>query len=257
MGRLKEESRLYAKLAVFKNRVEKAKEIIRKALADVPGTWALSFSGGKDSTALFYLCLEVGWRGPVLHFYFPETPEENTAFVETLTEKHGLELHLLQVPGAWDVYTETKSFFVTPNTPEEEAAKKKMLKDYKRVINSYIDAQLWSGQFLGMRKNESKTREIALKSKGFLYRTRDRKTWTCCPLYNWEARDVWAFIFSRNIPYLHCYDKATGPEKERSEIVWLACERAWSNGQIAWLKKERPDEFRRLMFIWPDLQKYV
>lgn len=252
-----EEYRLHARLPAFRRKLERAKEAVHLAQAAVPGVWAVSFSGGKDSAALLHVCLEAGWRGPVLHFFYEETPEENTAFVRRLAEAHGLELHILRVPGAWDVYRETGSFFTVPGTEEEKRAARRMLKAYKEEVNRYAARQGWAGQFLGMRKEESRRRLMALARKGILYRTQDRLPWTCCPLAEWSARDVWAYIVARDLPYLSLYDTASNPERERSEPVWLACDRAWSDGQAVRLKRERPEEYRMLMLRFPDLQKLV
>lgn len=256
-GRLREYL-LHARLPGFCRKVARSKEIVRQALAAVPGVWGLSFSGGKDSTALLHLCLEAGWRGPVLHFRFRETPEENAVFVRRVAEGLGLDLHLLDVPGAWDVYERTGSFFVSPGTPEEKRAMREMLRAYKETVNRYVERQGWAGQFLGMRKGESRRRLMLLAVKGGpLYRTRDRAAWTCCPLADWDGRDVWAYILSRNLPFLPRYEAAADPEQQRSEVTWLALDGIWSRGQGARLKRERPEEFKRLTAQWPDLEKYV
>lgn len=256
-GRLREYL-LHARLPAFRKKAERSKEIVRQALAAVPGVWGLSFSGGKDSTALLHLCLEAGWRGPVLHFRFRETPEENEAFVRRVTEELGLALYLLDVPGAWDVYERTGSFFVSPGTPEEKKAVREMLRAYKETVNRYVEEEGWVGQFLGMRKGESRRRLMILTAKGGpLYQTRDRTAWTCCPLADWNGRDVWAYLLSRNLPYLPRYETAEDPERERSEVTWLASSGIWRHGQGARLKRERPEEFKRLAARWPDLEKYV
>lgn len=248
--------RLHAKLSVFRRKVTKALDIIGIALEN-SGVWAVSFSGGKDSVALLDMCISAGWRGPLFHFWYDETPGENTELAKLLADRYGLELHLLHVPGAWNVYEEVGHFFVYPETPVEVAATRQMLAGYKRVINDYVAAQGWVGQFLGLRKAESRVRGISLTRKGALYRTQDRETWTCCPLAGWEARDVWAYIITRNLPYLSRYEFADDPERERSETTWLAAESLWRYGLAARLKKENPDEFYRLAAKWPEIRRYV
>jgi 3'-phosphoadenosine 5'-phosphosulfate sulfotransferase (PAPS reductase)/FAD synthetase len=248
--------RLHAKLPVFRWRVERSVEIVRQALA-VPGVWALSFSGGKDSVAMLDLCIRAGWRGPLFHFWYDETPGENTELALSMAEKHGLELHLLHVPGAWDVFREVGHFFVHPETPEEKAATRRMLAGYKKAVNDYAASQGWAGQFLGLRKAESRARDITLAKKGSLYQTKGRAGWTCCPLAGWSARDVWAYIITHELPYLSRYDAADDPERERSETTWLAAESLWRYGMAARLKREKPEEFNRLTARWPEIRRYT
>ncbi|MFZ5596091.1 MAG: phosphoadenosine phosphosulfate reductase family protein [Bacillota bacterium] len=252
----RETYRLYAKLPVFRRRVERSVEIVRQALA-IPGVWALSFSGGKDSVAMLDLCTQAGWCGPLFHFWYDETPGENTELALSMAEKHGLELHLLHVPGAWDVFREVGHFFVHPETPEEKAATRRMLSGYKKAVNDYVAAQGWTGQFLGLRKAESRARGYALGRKGALYQTKDRTGWTCCPLVGWTARDVWSYIITRGLTYLSRYDITDDPERERSETTWLAAESLWRHGMAARLKRENPEEFNRLAASWPEIRRYT
>lgn len=174
-----------------------------------------------------------------------------------MADKHGLELYLLHVPGAWEVFNEVGHFFVYPETPEEKAATRRMLAGYKKAVNDYVTAQGWIGQFLGLRKAESRVRGMALARKGAIYRTQDRQTWTCCPLTGWSARDVWAYIITRELPYLSRYDTAENPERERSETTWLAAESLWRYGMAARLRREKPEEFAALVARWPEIRRYV
>lgn len=246
--------RLHAKLPAYQTKKERALSIIKDALA-IPGTWAVSCSGGKDSITMLHLCLEAGWTGPVFHFFYDETPAENIALVEQVAAKNGLKLHLLKVPGAWEVFEKVGRFFVHPETEQEKKLVSEMLREYKKQINEHVGSQGWTGQFMGLRRQESRARSIALGRKGWIYRTNDRETWTCCPLTHWNVRDVWAYVIEKNLPYLSRYENE--PEKERSETTWLVAESLWRYGMAAKLKKDRPEEFARLTLRWPEIRQYV
>jgi 3'-phosphoadenosine 5'-phosphosulfate sulfotransferase (PAPS reductase)/FAD synthetase len=252
----KELYRLHAKLPIFRRHVERSFDIVRQVRA-ITGTWALSISGGKDSVAMLDLCIRAGWRGPLFHFRYDETPGENTKMAQAMAERHNLELHQLHVPGAWDVFREVGHFFVNPETPEEIAATRRMLAGYKKDVNEYVATQGWTGQFLGLRRAESRSRGIILTRKGALYKTHDRGTWTCCPLADWSGRDVWAYTITRNLPYLSRYDTADDSERERSETTWLAAEALWRYGMAAQLKRDNPEEFYRLAAKWPEIRRYI
>lgn len=251
----REQYRLHAKLPVYKRHVTKAIEIVREAIK-IQGVWNLSCSGGKDSVAMLDLCCVAGWRGPVLHFYYPEMPGENTKLVKQLTADRCLDLHLLPVVGEWDVY-DSVGFFIHPETPEQIKAANAMAREYKKQVAEYVEQQGWIGQFIGLTRHESRGRNLMLSKKGYIYKTENRKTWTACPLRDWTGADVWAYIFERNLPYLSCYDKADDPERERSEITWFIAESAWRHGMISHLKRTNPCKFNELALRWQEIRRYV
>lgn len=247
----------YAKLNRHKRNLDQAQKIIKSALK-IDGVWAVSCSGGKDSVSLLDLCVNAGWHGPIFHFYYDETPADNTKLVKALAEHYCLDLHLLKVPGAWEVYEQVGHFFVHPVTEEEKRATRKMLREYKATINRFMSEKGWVGQFLGLRKGESNARRMTLSKKGTaIYTTNDRTTWTACPLSSWSSADVWAYILTQGLPYLPCYETAADPERERSEVTWLASEFIWRHGMAARLKRERPDEFNRLALRYPEIRLYT
>ena len=246
---------LLSRQPLFRRRLEAAHEILARAIT-MGGTWAAGVSGGKDSTALAGLLVESGWRGPLLHFRYPETPDENTELVRGLAARWDLPLHIVEVEGAWDVFAKAGRAFVSAETAEERAATSSMLSGYGKAVEAHTVQEGWTGQFWGLRREESRPRRIMLASKGPLYQVESRSGWTCCPLAGWRSADVWAFTASRDMPHLSRYDTASDPERERSEITWLACESLWSHGMVARLKMERPDEYNELLARFPILSIY-
>ena len=63
------------------------------------------------------------------------------------------------------------------------------------------------GQYLGLRREESRTRLIHLGRKGPLYWTDVWSMWIACPLDGWSEQDVWAAIAARDLPYDGLYDR--------------------------------------------------
>lgn len=236
----------HARGPLFRRRVTEAADIIANVIADHPGAWAVGCSGGKDSTALLDLCVGVGWRGYVFYFTYPETPEANTVQVTRLAEKYGLPVHTFIVPGAWDVYAEVGHFFARPETRAERRATNAMLRGYKRIANEQATTAGYAGQFWGLRSAESPLRGMMLSQKGNCYRAEGRSCWTCCPLVHWTARDVWAYLVSRDLPWLPRYDRSEDRECERSEITWLAAESLWRRGQGQRLRMEDPAAWRAI-----------
>ena len=106
-----EAARLHARLPAHRRAIARAMGRVREALAAHDGMWACCVSGGKDSTALVSLAVEAGWRGPLFHFLYRETPEANTALVTALGARYGLQVDMLPVTGAWDVFDRAGGFF--------------------------------------------------------------------------------------------------------------------------------------------------
>ena len=255
----RETCRLYARLPVFRRRVERAKAVVRRALEDHPGRWGVSCSGGKDSTATLGVALNAGWRGPVFFFYCAETPTENARLVEQLARDHGLELIAFEVPGAWDVFHQHGRFFLEPETDGEVQAVRSMLRGYKEVATSTARDAGLAGLFWGMRRAESKARAVTLSKHGPVYRADGRNEMTACPLFDWDARDVWAFLLAEGLPWLERYDDAVvGRDIERSEETWLACGAPWTRSHVGQeLRRRDPARYRELAERWPDLTRYT
>ncbi|HWO99194.1 MAG TPA: phosphoadenosine phosphosulfate reductase family protein [Methylococcus sp.] len=247
--------RLHARLPSFRRRVREAMSIVRQATA-IGGVWACCVSGGKDSTVLTDLCVRTGWRGPLFNFRDPETPDENTELCARLAERYGLDLEICDVPGAFDVYEEIGHFFTYPTTDAERAATRAMISGWKRVVGEFTQAQGWSGHFWGLRKGESRPRNLMLAKKGPIYRVHDRPTWTACPLARWTGRDVWAYTVKYDLPWLSCYDDAQDKERQRSQPIWLSEESVWAFGQGQEMRRRDLKKWIELIRRFPELSQF-
>lgn len=245
--------RLYARLPVHRRRIAQSQDWIREASSRYPGEWAIGLSGGKDSCAMLDQCIRAGWRGPCLHFYYRETPPENTALAHTLAGHFGLILHVVEVPGAFDVFDEVGHAFTCPQTEQEKKAVNRMLKGYKSAVDDFVQAQGWRGVYIGLRADESRARKITLRKYSPLYQSQNRASATCCPLAWWSGKDVWAALISSGLPWLDTYDTAEDREIERSEMVFLACDTAWAFGQALDFRRRYPDRWARLIEKYPEL----
>lgn len=252
----RERYRLQGGLGVHRRRVMQSATVVREAMAAYPGTWAVAASGGKDSTAMLSVCLDAGWRGPLFHFWYRETPEENTALVAALATRFGLDLHTVEVPGAFDVFDEVGHAFVHARTRAEREAARRMLAAYKQEA---ADAQRrldYAGVFIGLRAEESRPRAITIARKGLIYITHDRPGATALPLARWTAADVWARHLMADLPWLARYDLAEDRDRERSETTYLAAEGIWRHGQGRRLRESDPALWARLTARWPGLAEW-
>ena len=248
--------RLHAKLPVHRRRVEAAQAIVRRAVSEHPGTWAVSMSGGKDSTALLDIAISAGWAGPVFHFWSQETPPENTALVLAQAGRSGLPVISTRVRGDWDAWDRLGEAVVLAQTAAQRAVLRESNRAYKVDANAAACAAGLCGLFWGMRADESRIRAIVVRRKGPIYRNRVRGTVTALPLAHWSARDVWARHVTQGLPWLARYDHAQDRERERSEPVWMGFEEPWRRGQGAELHRTDPALWARVTARWPELSRY-
>ena len=254
----RESYRLHAGLPAYKRRLQEARSIVCRAIDEYPGPWCVGVSGGKDSAVALDIASKAGWRGDVFHFTYRETPEENTRLSEDAAGRYGLPLKTLQVAGAFDVYDRVGYFFPYPIAEEEKRSVAWMNREYQRQAESFSHAQGWVGQIWGMRAEESRRRARVLGARGPIYQTKARKTATCCPLWNWSGRDVWAYILENDLPYLSCYDRnEDGRERGRSEMTGLAEPWVWLMDGGGKLRRENPGAWSLLCRTYPELRHYT
>src|SRR5690606_35979235 len=93
-----------------------------------------------------------------------------------------------------------------------------------------------TGQFLGLRKEESNGRRISLLKRSPIYQMQDGM-WKCCPLADWTAKDVWAYIVTRNLPYpkFYDYDKFGQNREWIRSSSWITTDGAAEKGRLGWL----------------------
>jgi len=75
----------------------------------------------------------------------------------------------------------------------------------------------------------------------------------------WSTLDIWAYIFSRNLPYNHAYNKMDemGIDLERQRIGPFAVERVLGYGQLQILKRGWPDLYNQFVAQYPEMRAYV
>jgi 3'-phosphoadenosine 5'-phosphosulfate sulfotransferase (PAPS reductase)/FAD synthetase len=91
-----------------------------------------------------------------------------------------------------------------------------------------------------------------------IYYNKDWKQVVCQPLADWSAKDIFAYLFSNEVPILDVYFKTKfigSPEKIRKS--WILPSHQTSQGQAVWLKYYYPEIFRLLCMVNPKLRSFV
>jgi len=169
----------YSTLPSFNRKVDKAKAIIKEAIAIAPSYVAVSW--GKDSTVLLHLCQQI--KPDILAIYHGHIERDlisnYSETIDNYCQKFSTNLLMLETDDA-----------------DENMAVKAPYQQYPVC-------------FLGIRGEENKRRKIALTKYGLIHQYQSGKligNWRIAPIGWWTWQDVWSYIVANDIPYLKAYD---------------------------------------------------
>ncbi len=203
----------------------------------------VSFSGGKDSTALVHLAAQVAReRGRTIDVLFVDWEAQYQATIDHVTH---VVIDNPTINPIWiclPLATPNESSFHDPmwvawHRDAEDRWVRKLpahagvISDYDTLsfyeygmtfeafipaFNAWYTEQYKSSAFLvGIRSDESLNRFRAIKRtqgrkryKDIAWSTKVADTgYNFYPIYDWHVEDVWGYIGKYNIPYNHIYDK--------------------------------------------------
>lgn len=249
---------LHAKLDAYKRRIDIAFETAKKALIGAKNP-ALSFSSGKDSIVLLDIAVKAGFRGDLIFFKYGiatdiETPKENIELLKSYAERYGLNYHIIDCLGEVDCWEQCGRFILFPGTKEEKRIFNRTNMDFAKKSKEFCDEYGIDFLFIGMRKAESARRRAVLNKKGPIYAVKSRNSLTCCPLLDFTSNDIWAYIFSNNLPFLPIYNYPHIDRREnRNEITMLYNDWLIINGRIFHYKRMYPDFFSWIKSRWGEV----
>jgi len=243
----------YSSTLIHKRKVEKSRAYIEEYLMKGIKSYG-SISGGKDSTAMMHLIHQIDNTVPFVSekddMDFPNELE----YMEQLRELYQLDLTIISPDvKLWDVVKDH-------NFMEDIHSKGTNFSDmyFYSLLRNYQAQHGYEGVFLGLRAEESKGRKFNYMTKGVIYYNESWQQTVCQPLAEWKAADVFAYLFSNDIPILDVYFKTKfvgTPEKIRKS--WILPSAQANRGQAVWLKYYYPEIFRRLAIINPQIRNFV
>ena len=111
---------------------------------------------------------------------------------------------------------------------------------------------------MGLRAEENpNTRGKLARYRGALFRSPGSDQWTCNPIINWLARDVWGYIVKHDLPYHPIYDQEKFRSREEIRISNWAGVPGRTTGRFVELKYHYPDLWQALTERYPEAGKYV
>lgn len=249
---------LHAETRAFRERVELAVKTVQEAHSRVHKRYC-GVSGGKDSVALAGILSEAGLLNdvPLVFCSTPLSTPGSDDVIDTLADAINADVFSVEPDiDVWDWLYRQPSYFDLLGEGHAE------------FLNKFASANLsvawmyehgYDGVYLGLRTQESKGRRWNRKMRGKDYRLRDG-TWTCQPIVDWSARDVFAFAVSRGLPIHPYYSLALEhlmiePEHPSSRVdCMIPADSVTQQSVLRPLQLLYPEMWARLVFVRPELK---
>lgn len=234
--------KLHGRSDEYRYRLDAARRSIKRAL-NTGRKFYVSFSGGKDSSALLRLILGDLPDIAVMHIKSGYALPDTDAYINLIRNTWKINLIEIDVPVD---YRELCREFGLPHLRSKSIQKKVVTLLKKDTASKWAETQGFTGLFWGLRAEESTGRKALCKCcpNGIVDR---HGVLRVAPLAAWTAKDVWAYIVSEGMEYNHLYDKENcGYTRETLRNTgWLSTD-GETKGQLEWLRRNYPAQFRKV-----------
>lgn len=207
----------------------------------------LTWSAGKDSTAMVHL-VRVDCQIPATIMSIKDDcdyPGE-IDYIKHLAQKWAVQVDIIKPKKSVQEYAAELEIQVGEDVHSRGKFSNKV---FYNLINQYRKQLGFPGVYLGLRTEESKARLNNRNYRGHIYTKKNGEA-VCQPICDWSGKDVFAYLFSRNIDPFIVY-KCCRLHKLPSEIRkswWLGGTSSRFSYNI-WLKTYWPTLFRKLCKI--------
>ncbi len=201
----------YAQHPVHRQRVLSAIALIQRAISKRKRPY-IAFSGGKDSMVVLALVQQLAGAVPAV---WSDDELEYPELLELMAPMIG-QPDLIVTEG----WTEHAGWF------RPWIDRPFWREPFPGTIRIGMPVDDWMAQqgydlvFTGLRAEESNKRHDWLSANGPLYRVKAGVGLRCCPLWDWSADDVWAYIATHQLPVCGVYDRleTIGIARERQRV---------------------------------------
>ena len=176
---------MWAKTEEHRVKVQESLKIIKRYIEK--GKCMVAFSGGKDSTAMLHLALQVEPTIDVFHW-------DHGSYLIPRSIEEEIIVNAKQL-GANNFIVKSSSLL---EKPDARSNYKVWYLVFWNTLHRTRKDEGWDYQFVGLRKEEGckRTAKIKTPPKGEIY-----------PIADWKWQDIWAYIISNKLPYPKIYDK--------------------------------------------------
>lgn len=241
MNRIKLEWRLRLKTSEYRRHLDHAKQTIHTA--QNKGKSAISWSAGKDSTAMAHLIKSLYPETPIIIQFDDCDWPEKRPYAERVAKSHGWNFHAVQPDfSVWE-----KSLQYQIGNEDICSQSHELTRD---SFLSPIKAKQWELGcqviFIGLRSQESRSRYFNWVTRGELYQLKNDE-WHCCPLGRWTAEDVFSYMVDHEIEINPCYFRNRFKQPEQIRLSWaLPTPTGICYGDLEHIRFYYPQQFQRL-----------
>lgn len=236
-----------------KRKIVKALDKIEEWLSLCNHRVYCSISGGKDSLVASHLIRQIYPDIPLVWVnqgYLAEW--DDCVELIRLWAHQGLNVvELCPVRDLWHLYLDLGlSLEGTMNTTADKIINQKLIYD---PLADYCDATNPKGYAWGIRKDESRGRDLYLKKHGQIHQNKSDGMVVCSPVAWFTTQEIWQYIDMHKLEYPAMYDKdrqtiRNGPPIGTTGINW---------GRLTDLRKHHPQIFFKLAEQFPEVRNCV
>jgi len=233
----------------------------------------VSMSGGKDSTVLFHLTLQVAkerGRLPLKVFWLDQEAEWQATvdYMRGIMYREDVKPYWFQIPfdftnslspvanfiHVWG--PEKKDLWVHPQDPlsiKENPTDCDRFHDLVNTLPQHCTDSDNCAVLVGMRITESLNRRACIAHGKVVYKgitwckKKKGKTQTFWPIYDFTTDDIWAALAKNHWPYnrIYEYEYQAGIQKQAMRVSALIHETAWHS--IEFLQEFEPETYDRFV----------
>jgi 3'-phosphoadenosine 5'-phosphosulfate sulfotransferase (PAPS reductase)/FAD synthetase len=236
-----QEWKLRACCSEYHKHVAVGLKVVHEALES--GRWVLSWSGGKDSTAMVHLVRSVALDIPIMVQFDDCDWPEKRPYIDRVAKSQGWEYHAVEPTfSVWEAASRLRLGMDNICAQSHALTKDSFL----RLLDEKRRQLGCDGVFLGLRAAESRSRAMNAYTRGMLYERKDG-TRRCCPLVFWTVEDVFAYLVEHAIEINPCYLNNGLRKPEEIRLSWaLPTPTGIRYGDMSHLRRYYPRQFRRL-----------
>lgn len=221
--------RLHARLPAFRRLVARTESLLDREMDEHT---SVAFSAGKDSTVVADLChrgrpgLPILCVDPGVPWHWTEA--ERRAWID-YAQRASWDLRLFP----WDKWGTAS----VATAPDERAHQRAAHESMWAGMHAWQKEHGYTTVVMGLRAEEAPGRRKLIMKRGCVYEYREHPVYrrAILPIARWKTPDVWAYIVSRDLPWLTIYD-LQGPDTRNG---WIG--RSGGSERQAQIKRHSPE----------------